>query len=689
MNDDLSKRVKTAAVFLIAVIVTAAWLLSSFISSERERDLKDWEITLSVMADNRVVAIEQWLAGQFSPLLELSENGSVQLYVSQLGLQQQGQSSEPEPAQTSYLRNLIKATAIRTGIVPLGAERLKIPANLKLPSDSGLALFNQAGDPLVATPSMPELSEQTIKLIRSAIKTGKKQISDIHLNERLQPVMGFIVPVPGLEGLSDTTKASGVLVAIKEVSFELYPLLASNTQMIEQDEAYLVQRMKNDSLLYLTPLADGSKALTKQLPMNRDDIIAAHAIQNPSTFAKRADYQGQPGFFVSRELSLTPWVLIQKISSQEVLQDSQSHQQRLIIFFVVTVIAMVGLLIASWQHGVSIRERESALLLQETALQLNSKNQLLQSITGNVTDYIWLLDNNDHMLFANRPLTKLLGMSEKDIEGKTLSSLFGSHVKNSIAKVTNQVKIDCKVHTKELTLEIGTKVRQFYATAVPIALEEDNQKQVLVTLHDMTDLRHSEEQRYLLYRQLIQALMRAIDLHDPFSANHSARVSEVAMAIANGMNLSTEDCSTLDTASSLCNIGKILIPKELLTKTEALTDEEKGILQSETDYARQVLSDIDFPGDVLGTIIQKNEHLDGTGQPLGVSDASLKSPARILCIANAFVAMVSPRAYREKMPTRKALDNLLQNGHWYDRAALAALFHVVENQLKWDEDTDS
>ncbi len=669
-----------AIALLVGTLLLATWMLTQFVNNEKIRDLKDWEITLGVMADNRAVAIEQWLASQFTPLMELSDNGSLQLYISQLELGRKGQSSNPEPAQISYLRNLIKATAIRTGITALSSDQHAIPANLKLPSNSGLALVDTAGQILVATPSMPTLDNRAQQRILLAIKNGQRQIRDIHLNSRQQPVMGFIVPIPGLDGLSDQKRPAGAIVAVKAVSSELYPLLRSHTRSIKTDESYLIKKNANGIIEFVSPLADKTPALTKQLSSANSSSAAAIALAQPGSFSKGTDYQGNSVYFTSRAIKLAPWTVIQKMGSVEVSKETQDHRTRLIVFFVISIIAITGLLVAAWRHGVSIRERESAYNLQQSSQQLAKKNSLLSGITGNVTDYSWLLDESDRISFVNRPLTNKLGVDEQAIKGKTLSSVFGPHVGESITKITNHVRQSKQRHANELSLEINGEIRKFYTTAVAIPSESNETTSILVTLHDTTELRKSEEQRYRLSRQLIEALMQAIDLHDPFSANHSARVSEIALAIADELKLNPQDRSTLDTAASLCNIGKILIPKEVLTKTTPLTNEEMSILVSEMEYVRQILGKIDFPGDVLGTILQKNAHLDGSGQPKGIGSDEMQLAARILCTANAYVAMVSPRAYREKMDSQEALDALLKKDIWYDRTVLAALFHVMENK---------
>ena len=84
---------------------------------------------------------------------------------------------------------------------------------------------------------------------------------------------------------------------------------------------------------------------------------------------------------------------------------------------------------------------------------------------------------------------------------------------------------------------------------------------------------------------------------------------------------------------------------------------------------------------MLETIGQKQELMDGSGYPRGLRGEGILLTARILAVANAFVALVSPRAYRDAVSIPAALDQLLaESKDKYDRHVVAALFHLAENR---------
>jgi HD-GYP domain-containing protein (c-di-GMP phosphodiesterase class II) len=156
------------------------------------------------------------------------------------------------------------------------------------------------------------------------------------------------------------------------------------------------------------------------------------------------------------------------------------------------------------------------------------------------------------------------------------------------------------------------------------------------------------------------------------------------MAIAQAMELPEARHDALAMASLLANIGKLYLPKEVLTKMDKLTGEEEEMLRNAATNSVDILKDLEFDGPVIKFIEQKNERLDGTGYPAGISGDRILQESRILSVSNAFVAMSSARAYRPGKPIEKVLEILLEQvDERYDRHVVAALFHVAENRSDW------
>jgi len=181
-----------------------------------------------------------------------------------------------------------------------------------------------------------------------------------------------------------------------------------------------------------------------------------------------------------------------------------------------------------------------------------------------------------------------------------------------------------------------------------------------------------------------------VDRHDPYSAHHAQRMTEVAEALARELGFSDQERSAIALAASLANIGKIMIPVEVLTKTEPLTAEEEQLLHKHVEYGLELLRGLEFEGPVTEMIAEKQERPDGRGYPHGLAGERLSAGGQVLAVANAFVALISARAWRQGLSLEAALDELMRvAGTQFDRRVIAALFHVVENRRDWSRWIDA
>jgi HD-GYP domain-containing protein (c-di-GMP phosphodiesterase class II) len=216
---------------------------------------------------------------------------------------------------------------------------------------------------------------------------------------------------------------------------------------------------------------------------------------------------------------------------------------------------------------------------------------------------------------------------------------------------------------------------------IPIAGGAGKDASVLVVENDVTAAVAERERRARMLSEVVKTLVGVVDSRDPFAAHHSTRVSALAHAIAAEMKLPDADISTAETAGSLLNFGKVLIAPELLTKTGELSDSDRAKVRQSVQTSAALLQGIDFDGPVVETLRQAQAHWDGSGFPQGLAGEQILLTARIVGVANAFVGMVSRRAYRDALEVDNALELLLQQvGKSFDRRVVAALVNFLDNR---------
>ncbi len=669
--------------FLLALLLLGAALINLYVNRERQRDLLNWESRLGLIADARVDAVEAWLRGQFAGLEELAGNASLQLYLWQLS-QRGGPADEPAgTAQLGYLRNLLLASADRLGYADEDAPRIR--ANLPQRRASGLALLDADGEPVVATPGMPAIGEALRDTVRKVLADGRPALGPLYLDEQEHALLGFVVPVHGVLGTASgrQPRPVGVLLGLRDAGRELFPLLTGGAPLAERSETLLVRR-DGDSVVYLSPGTDGSKPTRRRLPLDRPRLAAAAAVTSPGGFGEFLDHQGRPVLAVSRPLRSAPWVLVQEVDAAQALRESDQHRRFLVITLSLLLLFVAALVIAAWRHGSSVRARQQADELRDKTLALQKQTELLHAITDNVDAYTLLLDENRTLLFANRAVAEATGARVGELAGNSLTAVLGPDAAGRLQQAIGQAGETRQRLGLACELAFGKVQGMFQCTLVPVERIGEHRNALLLVLHDITELQRAQQRHARLLRKLVQTLMHVVDLHDPWSAHHSSRMVEVANALARELQLDEQDRRTLDLAASLANLGKIFIPKEILTKTEPLTGAEQELLQRHVRYGLELLEDLEFEGPVLATIAQKQEYIDGSGYPEGLTGEQMLMTGRILAVANAFVALVSPRAWRGAVSVEDALDQLLKDaGSKYDRHVVAALFHVAENRADW------
>ncbi|HKK13932.1 MAG TPA: HD domain-containing phosphohydrolase [Gammaproteobacteria bacterium] len=671
-------------VLLAAGVAAVLW----YVGLEQQRDLRDWQIRLGLIADTRTDAVEHWVSGQFEPLQELANNASLQLYLTQLVVQPPAQRKNVEPAQRSYLRNLIIASAERHGYAEGTKPSAAVGANVAMRDDAGLALLNAQGRIVVATPGMPTVDAGYRKALGEVVRTRSRHIRDIHLNAAGHPVMGFMVPVYAVQGAKSDSRPRviGVLLGIKNVRHSgLFRLLARQGLLSDQDQTFLVRRA-DDSVVYLSPLADGTQPTRRRLPLDTTDLAGAFALRHPGAFGQRTNYQGTRVLVTSRAVQGTSWVLVQEAGAAQALKEARTHRRFLLTALLLALFLVAATLVAAWRHGTSVRAMELADALGAKTRALENQGRLLHAVTDNIEDFIFITDPAQRFILANESLAAAAGLSVDDFAGKTMASVLGPAAAERLGEFMNQALSDGHPAMVTRTLDIGTQSGVYHCAFLPLVDVGDAGRGVLCVLHDITTIQRAQRKHADLLRQLVGVLMRVVDMHDPYSANHSSHTAEVALAIGRTMALGHGELETLDLAANLANLGKIFVPRAVLTKTEALTDEEQALLRCHVSRSLDILSDLEFDGPVLETIAQMQEHCDGSGHPRGLKGEEILLTARILAVANAFVALVSPRAYRDAVSIERALDQLLAESHdHYDRRVVAALFHVAENRADWSQ----
>ena len=317
---------------------------------------------------------------------------------------------------------------------------------------------------------------------------------------------------------------------------------------------------------------------------------------------------------------------------------------------------------------------------KQTEDALRVSEEKYRTIIENIEEGYYEVDQKGILTFFNDKLSKILGYSHEELTGMHNRQFMRRESSPSSTPMPDEIsreEISGKVLDWEFVRSDGV-TRYLEASMSPINDGNGGLKGFRGILRDVTDRRRGEEILRQSYAKLqftlegtVKALASVIEMRDSYTAGHQRRVAALASAIAAGMNLSETMIRGIYMAALVHDIGKIIVPAEILTKPSQLTTTEFSLIQTHSQVGFDVLKEIDFPWPVADIVLQHHERIDGSGYPKGLTLNDIIPEARILAVADVVEAIASHRPYRPALGIDTALDEIAQyRGIIYDAAAV-------------------
>ena len=282
-------------------------------------------------------------------------------------------------------------------------------------------------------------------------------------------------------------------------------------------------------------------------------------------------------------------------------------------------------------------------------------------------------------------MEELTGYSRKELLQIDVCDLYTNPEDTALR--SNDVTVSNWKSTRELTLRRKNGQEIIIAETI-LAIRYDSGKISFYDgiLEDITDRKQAQlqvdqslQQLQKTIKEIIEAMAYIGEVRDPYTAGHQRRVAQLSSAMGITMGLKDSQQEGLYMAAFVHDIGKILVPSDILSKPGKLTKYEFEMIKDHTRVGYEILKTIEFPWPIAQIVLQHHERLDGSGYPNGLTTDDIIIEAKILAVADVVEAMSSHRPYRPALGIDAALDEIKKHrGKLYDPVAVDACVNLFE-----------
>lgn len=314
------------------------------------------------------------------------------------------------------------------------------------------------------------------------------------------------------------------------------------------------------------------------------------------------------------------------------------------------------------------------------AESLELEKDLLQNLLDNIPDAIYFKDIKNRIIRVNRFYAEGFKKPVEDIIGKTDFDFFPKEqAQRMFDDDTYVLKTGKPIIGKiERTLLPNGTHNCVTTTKIPITNKKGDIIGTMGITRDITVYDQTEKTQLDMVINSLKVLDRILETKDPYTFGHTRRVSIIAERIAQELGWEETRVMELKMSAELHDIGKILIPLEILNKPGKLSYLEYRMVQEHARQSYDMLKPYPFPSPMPEAIYQHHERLDGNGYPRGLSGDQIIPEARILAVCDVLESMVSHRPYRQALGIDSSVQELKNNsGTKYDKGIVDVVLKIV------------
>lgn len=638
-----------AGVFL--AVMALVWGVFHIAQSQRAFETSRWQERLAKTGAVAVGKTADWAAATHAALRAVAGNPTVQLYLAEAGTGT-GPLSQTAAAQQAFLASYIASLAQR-GVFAASQ-----------PGGGGVAIVNAARDVVVSTPGYTPAPSQISALI-AAQSDGAA--GPVFVNDTGKSAM-FMAAIAPLQAQGHAAPLGYVVASrgLPVAAFAGGGPLAGDTGY--QTLLSLATPGKPQMLFSTIGAAEGAVSTGE-----------AQAAANPGVLVDGPGHEGAQGLHVGLAIPGTAWVLVQSVPRDVALAGVDQRIRTLILMLLLALLAVIAGVIALWRHNAGVVARYQAETARAYAKEISAREQILRAVADAHPGALILLDAAGKVRFVNAHFAGERGVDAAQLVGAAFAGIVPERwlpaAERAIgeARQSNRAVTGNAIHTGPGAWHL--------LSAVPLQRAESAAADgdVLVVVDDVSRDVEARERRAALRRVIMEVLLQAIDQRDPGAGAHSRRVAALARDAALLLGASAEECETVELAGALFNVGKLFVPSAILTKSGALTRDERAQFEAGTERWLDLMGTIPLDLPLVRTSRAAHELMRRGAAP---GAGPVGRNAAIVVAANILVALTSPRAYRDAMNGDDAAAQLSALGLSIPQAVVSALQEARSREVE-------
>ncbi len=635
-------RASLIVIFLTAIITIAGFLVA--VDNNQQTQERNLEKRMTAIVASQAAIIENIIAGQITLGHEQVDSPLLRIILSE------------------DLDNLPQAVLPRLqNALSDFRSKNKLHTSIIFAKNGSTFLASSEKDELNSALYSPHLEtvlqQQTSLLLPLRVSEGRTFLDVIH------PIFAF------QEKTAEQVKTPvGTLVTSTDVSSILAKALGST---IDSENANSILVFESQGQKHLLSDKGQTLSITQNTHSNSQTLVSGRSFLETN----------QVVYALSHGVEQTDWYVVRE-TLESVIGDNVRKFSLIggLISLLVTAVISACVLVV-WLRQRNARQKVLAEQYKEFAGRLQFQNRFVESINRAVPDAIFLKNSKGKILYANPSAMAMFGFDSNQIIGKTDGDVLGKETALWVKHLDYLAMREEGAVSDHFTLENRSIIKNLAISSSPIKIsDETNEYDFLNVVRDITDIVKSQDERVRQTEKTVLALVSIIERHDPYLKGHSHQLSKLSMEVGRKLGLSSGRIRTLNYAGSLSQIGKSFIPKELLAKTERLTEEEVQQVNKHIDYTIETISTLNMPDGVTKAISQMYERLDGGGYPSGLKGDAICLEAKILGTADVLIARISDRSYRKGIDLDEAIEILKENVERYDPNVTKALASALEDE---------